>query len=697
MAWATVKLEPGANVEWTPTLITAGYTRTQLGRFKAGMFQKLGGWQKFYDGAVAGVPRALHAWQDLNDTKRLAVGTTTGLFALTQAGTIQDITPQTLDTDTLPDFSTTIGSASVEVVDPNVNGLTTDVAVHFRTPVSIGGIILSGVYPIATITGTDSYTVVANTEATATEANAGTVPVFTTVSGSASINVELADHAQFEGSTVVLDEPTTVGGIVVQGRYTVVDVVDADNFTVIAADVATANDTQSMNGGDAGFTYYIALGPAPAGVGYGVGFYGLGAYGLGTSSAGTQTGTPITATDWALDNWGEILFANPENGGIYWWQPNTGFQNARLIATGPLYNAGMFASMGAQQVFAYGSSVDARQVGGIGIYRDPLLINWSDVGNFLQWEPSVANFARNYRIPTGSAIVAGGATKNRNLIWTDLGVWTFTFNGSQSVYTPNQVGTNCGIIGKHAWTSQGDTAFWMGRGNFFRYAGAGVTPMPCSVWDVVFDDLDTVYQHRVAAGSNTDFTEIWWFYPSISDGLANPMAIGKLTKFVKYSIVDDVWDFGDLDRAAWIDRSVLGNPIAAASNGLIYYHEMGNDADNVPLTPIMESGRFSLDQGQELVFIDAVYPNFVWGKRGQPEDAQIQITLLAYDESDATPREYGPYTVTKNNPAIVNPSRALDKTRIRCREVAMRISSEDMGSFWRMGGVRFRYAPDGKR
>jgi hypothetical protein len=687
MPWATLKLAPGVQSEWTPTLVTAGYTRTRSGRFKAGQFQKLGGWQKFFDGAVAGIPRALHAWQDLRDEKRLAVGTTTGLFALTQAGTIQDLTPQTLDTDATPDFSTVSGSPNVEVVDPNTSGLTTDDAVYFRTPVSVGGVILSGIYPIDTITGADSYTIVATMSATATVNNGGVVPVFTTTAGSSVVNVELPDHAQYLGSTAVFDEPTTTGGVVVQGNYTVTDIAGADDFKIIAASVALSNDTDPMNGGDVGFTYYIALGAAPSGVGYGVGGYGEGAYGLGTSSAGVQTGTPITATDWTLDNWGEILFGCPKDGGIYWWQPNTGFQNARLIATGPLFNTGMFASMGAQQVFAYGTSIDARDTGGIGIYQDPLLVGWCDVSNFLQWDPTVSNFARTYRLPTGSVIVGAGATKNRNLLWTDLGVWTFTFNGGNSVYTPNQVGTNCGLIGQHAWASNGDTSFWMGRGNFFRYAGAGVVPMPCSVWDDVFDDLNPDLQHQVVCGSNTDFTEIWWFYPTLSGGV----------KVAKYQILEDVWDTDDLERSAWIDRSVLGNPIAATSTGTIYYQEMGNDADNAPLTPLMETGRFSLNEGEELVFVDAIYPNFIWGKTGQPEDAQIQITVLAYDESDADAREYGPFTVTKDNPAIVNPARASDNTRVRCREVALRVSSEDVGSFWRLGGVRFRYAPDGKR
>src|SRR5882672_2543527 len=56
-----------------------GYFQSQLIRFKDSLGQKLGGWQKLYANAVAGTPRDLHAWQDLNGTKHLAVGTTTQL------------------------------------------------------------------------------------------------------------------------------------------------------------------------------------------------------------------------------------------------------------------------------------------------------------------------------------------------------------------------------------------------------------------------------------------------------------------------------------------------------------------------------------------------------------------------------------------------------------------------------------------
>jgi hypothetical protein len=689
MPWATVKLIPGVNLEATPTLNQAGITNSDNIRFKAGLPQKLGGWQPYYDGIVAGTPRTLHPWQDLNDVKRLAVATTTQVIVLPPDSIPQDITPQTLDTDPTPDFSTTMGSTTVDIVDDSgVVGFTTDMAVYFRVPIAIGGIVLSGVYPISLVTGADSYQIEHYTPATATEANAGTVPSFVSTENTATIEVTLVDHTQSVGNVVVFDEPTTVGGVIVQGRYVVTDITPPDDFTITAGMLAVANDTATMNGGDAGFTYYIALGPQPAGAGYGIGFYGLGGYGLGTSS-GALVGTPITMTNATLDNWGEILFMGDENGGIYWWQPNSGFQNLRLIATGPLFNKGMFASMGAQQIIAFGSSIDARLTGGIGIYQDPLLLQWCDIGNFLQWTPSPSNFARNFRLPRGSVIVGAGATKNRNLVWTDLALWTLTFNGGNSVYSPNEVGSNCGLIGMHAWTSHADTAYWMGFGNFFRYSGSGVQVMPCSVWDAVFQDLNPDFSHLSYAGPNTDFTEIWFFYPSLAGG-------GMIDKYAKYNTVEDTWDSGSMDRCCWTDRSVLGNPIGITNGGIIYYHEMGRNADNVPLIPMFETGRFTIDEGETIVFVDEVWPDFKWGERGGSDTAQIGITLLAYDESGDTAREYGPFIVTRSTPSF-QPARELDKTRVRAREVAMRVTSNDMDSFWRLGAVRFRHAPDGKR
>ena len=83
MSFGAVTLRPGVNVELTPTANEAGYSSTSLVRFQAGLAQKIGGWEKFYALPVTGIPRDLHAWQDLNETGHLAVGTTEQLAVIT--------------------------------------------------------------------------------------------------------------------------------------------------------------------------------------------------------------------------------------------------------------------------------------------------------------------------------------------------------------------------------------------------------------------------------------------------------------------------------------------------------------------------------------------------------------------------------------------------------------------------------------
>src|SRR5215213_7324477 len=122
MPFGEVRLIPGVNVERTPTLLEAGYAASNLIRFKDGLVQKYGGWEKFYTLALSGVPRDLHAWEDLNQDTHLADGTTTQLGVIT-AGTLADITPQEVTSDFNEDFSTVNGSPLVEVQDPNISNV----------------------------------------------------------------------------------------------------------------------------------------------------------------------------------------------------------------------------------------------------------------------------------------------------------------------------------------------------------------------------------------------------------------------------------------------------------------------------------------------------------------------------------------------------------------------------------------------
>ncbi len=169
----------------------AGYVTASLGRFKASLFQKIGGWERYYPTAIPGTPRALHAWQDLNLDKHLFVGSEQ-LLGVIEDGSLNVITPQTLITDFVPDFDTSIGSSSVQVTDSNVSGITVFDAVYFNTPVSVGGLILFGSYPIVTVTGASSFTIDAGANATGAVTAGGAVPEFDTTSGSATVLVTAA-------------------------------------------------------------------------------------------------------------------------------------------------------------------------------------------------------------------------------------------------------------------------------------------------------------------------------------------------------------------------------------------------------------------------------------------------------------------------------------------------------------------------
>jgi hypothetical protein len=424
MPFGSVRLVSGINVERTPTLLEAGYSQSQLIRFKDGLAQKYGGWQKFYPTAVGGVPRDLHAWEDLNNSTHLAVGTTTQLSIIT-SGAQQDITPQIFLSDFAPDFTTTIGSATVQIADPNIANVTVFDTIFFNTPVAVGGLILSGLYQITQITGVSSYDITASSNATASVANGGAVPLFTTTSGTSSVTVTIPAHGLAAGGSIYLSIDTTGNGVTIGGHYTVVTVGGANTFTINAANEATASSSFSMNSGNAELLYYINIGPPAAGAGYGLGGYGTGGYGTGTAAASAQSGTPITSTDWTSDNWGEILIACPSGGGIYQFDPTGGFTNAGLVATAPPFNGGAFVSTSQQILVCWASTVTRD----IGVQQDPML------GEMVERQRLHGLHSAHHQpgrlVPHPDRLDDQGRHGGRKpeLIWTDIDLWAMNYQG----------------------------------------------------------------------------------------------------------------------------------------------------------------------------------------------------------------------------------------------------------------------------
>lgn len=670
-----LKLVPGVRADFTPTLNQAGVSSCNLIRWKDKLPQKLGGWDRFYPNALSGIPRDVHGWADLNAINHLAVGTTTQLVVITN-GALQDITPQTKTSNIAPAFTTTNGSPTVRVADTNIANVTTFDSVFFNTPIAIDGLVLQGVYPIVSIAGTNSYDITAATNATSNAGPGGAVPVFTPSSGSSIVAVTLNNHGQSVGSTFDFPIPTTVGAtIVINGVYKVVGVSDANHFT-ISGDVQATNSTPvSMNGGLAQLVYYIALGPTAPGLGYGVGGYGTGGYGSGTVPA-SQTGTPITSTDWSLDNWGEILLANTKGGGIYYWQPNSGFQTAQLVSTGPVFNNLIFVSMPAQILVALGST-------SIGQQQDPLMVRWSASQDFLNWAETSQTQAGSYRIPTGSMIVGGIQGPQQGLIWTDLDVYGMQYLGPPYVFGFNKLSSGCGLLGPHAVAVMRGNVYWASQGSIFVLSGGGVQEIPCSVWDVMFQDLDEANQSKIVVAANSQFDEIAIYYPSISGGT------GENDKFIKVNVQEGGWDYGTLSRSAWQDQSVLGQPIGTSPGGIVFQHETSPDADGQPLVSTFTTGYFVLTEGQDLAFIDWFFPDMKWGLFNGTQTAAIDVTINVAEYPNATPQIFGPFTMT-NAITFIN-------TRLRGRQISLTFTSSDLGSFWRLGQLRIRTAKAGRR
>ena len=768
MPHASFKIKPGVDQNETPALNEAGLSTSNLVRFiydrnGNGLVQKLGGWTKYYSNSFSKVIRAIWPWEDINANTHLAVGMQNGptdyqadLSVITN-GVLKVVTPQTTVSNPALSIATTVGSSIVEITDANVTGVNQYDSVYIATQISVGGLVLFGLYQCRTVGGT-TYAIQAvdtlgNPIAASTTA-AAVLPQITTSSGSNLITVNFTAHGYNVGSTFTVLIPLTVGGIDFYGEY-LIQSVTTNSFVINSTANATSTDSQYINDTKANYTYNFGIGATQIGSGYGVGGYGLGGYGLGVTTTPSTLGTPISAYNWSLDNWGSYLVSVPLSQSIeltvteatvttglatvlidssyvipvgqsvtisgcfptiwnqtvyvsasgagyfsfptasisvnatatgsviinyapyqpiYIYDPLGSNPISVAIANGPVYNDGAFVAMPQRQLVAWGSTFTG--------IPDPLLVRWSDVNNFDSWIGTAVNQAGSYRIPKGSKIVGAIQAPQQGLIFTDLGVWSMQYIGPPYVYGFNELGTGCGLIARKAVSSIAGAVYWMGNSQFFTLSGNGVQPVPCPIWDVIFQDLDTSNLDKIRVGVNSLFGEITWYYPSLSNG-------GENNAYVKYNVYLQCWDFGTMSRSAWTDQSVLGKPIGADPiTGYLYQHETSPNADGLPMNSFFRTGYFTMSEADIKSFVDEVWPDMKWGLYGGNQGATVNITFYVTDFAGKPPEVYGPYPMTQST-TWFNP-------RFRGRLVSIQLSSNDLDSFWRLGNIRYRVQPDGR-
>jgi hypothetical protein len=313
------------------------------------------------------------------------------------------------------------------------------------------------------------------------------------------------------------------------------------------------------------------------------------------------------------------------------------------------------------------------------------------------WTPGATNQAGSLRLSRGTEIVAATQARQEVLVWTDTALYSLQYLGAPEVWGAQILGDNISIAGPNATVYANNVAYWMGRDKFYRYDGT-VIPLPCDVRRYVFNDFNFEQYEQVFAGTNQAFNEIWWFYCAAGST--------QLNRYVVYNYVENLWYYGTLRRTAWIDAKLRDYPIAATYTYNLVYQEYGADCNETgttfPINAYVVSAEFDLDDGDKFVLVNRVLPDVTFD--GSTADSPaLTMTLLPLSNSGAGYNN--PLSQGGNSSNVVNRTAVLPIevytgevfTRIRGRQLALRVESTGLGVKWQLGSPRLDMRPDGRR
>lgn len=515
---------------------------------------------------------------------------------------------------------------------------------------------------------------------------------FATQSGSAVVTVTDVSGGFEPGDFVTFSGASAVGGITLDGEYRITPL-SGTAYTVTAATAATAT---ASGGGTVTAEYQINIGPGVAQplTGWSAGTWSAGAWGQGASATTDLESIRL----WSQATFGEDLVFGPRGGDLYYWDATDGL-GTRGVAVSSLPGASnapvvqnyVLVSDTSRFVFCFG----VNELGSTA--QDPLLIRWSDQENIAQWTPAATNQAGSLRLSTGTQVVTAKQSRQEVLVWTDSAVYSLQYQGAPVVWGAQLLGDNISIASQNAAVYASGMAFWMGLNKFYMYDGR-VQPLLCSLKRHVFDDFNAEQFEQVHAGTNEQYNEVWWFYCSKNST--------EIDRYVVYNYVDQIWYYGNMARTAWLDSDVRPNPIAATYSNNLVYHEYGVDDGEVspaaPLTSYITSTQFDIESGDRFSFISKVLPDITF--TGSVSAApSVTMTLLPMKNSGSG---YSvPPSAGGNNAGAVTRTTSIPVeeytneiyTRVRGRQLVMKVESTAEGVQWQLGTPRVDLRPDGRR
>ena len=175
MALTKILFNPGINKEMTDLVDKGGWADGNLIRFRKGLPEKMGGWNKTTTENYEGTGRALTAWVALDATKYLGLGTTFKYYI--QGGNVlNDITPIRSTDLNVTTFAATNGSAVITATD-TAHGAVVNDFVTITNAVSLGGLITAAVlnveHQITSVPSANTYTFTASATANASDTGNG--------------------------------------------------------------------------------------------------------------------------------------------------------------------------------------------------------------------------------------------------------------------------------------------------------------------------------------------------------------------------------------------------------------------------------------------------------------------------------------------------------------------------------------------
>ena len=694
-------LRPGVNRENTRYTNENGWYESEKVRFRQGTPEKIGGWQRLSANMFQGVCRSLWNWVTLGYLNLIGVGTNLK-FYIESSGVYNDITPLRV-TNALGanPFSTQINSTTVTVTDAS-GGFANGDFVTFSNATTVAGLNLNGEYQL-TVASATTYKITASSQAssTTTGGGAGVLAAYQIPVGAEYAVPVVGWGAGTWGSGVWGVGATTASPLRLWNQYNFgEDLIFAYQggpiyywnatygvaptvMTVTIASPGVVTLDKNLINGDA--VVFQTSGALPTGIAAGTVYYVINVSGATCNISATYNGSAIITT--GTQSGVHQLTVR----GI----PLTSVGGASGV---PIIQNLVFVSDASRFIFAFGCNALGSTT------QNPMLIRWSDQESFIEWTPSATNQAGDLQLSHGSRIVSVEQSRQELLIWTDSSLYSLQYVGAPIVWSSQLVGDNISIAGPNAVAYANGVSYWMGVDKFYKYDGRTQT-LTCDLRKFIYGDINLFQKDQFFASTNEGFNEVWFFYCSSGSN--------TIDRYAVYNYLENqgngAWYYGTMVRTAWIDSGLRDYPVAAtysALTGNLVNHEFGVD-DNatgttLPIEAYITSAEFDLDDGHNFSFIWRVLPDitFTGSEAASPSATMYLLPMQNSGSGYNSPASVGGISSAAITRTAVLPIEAFTgqiNTRVRGRQLTMKIESTAIGVQWQLGAPRLDIRSDGRR